>query len=150
MTADGLRGAKEQGPRGLRSARGLSSTPEVARYRGRFGQLDWVLHRVTGLGVVLFLLIHVLDTSTVYFWPAAYDFFLTIYKNPIFGLGEVALGGALVFHAVNGVRVTVMDFWPRLWEKQPQARWLVWIGFALLFIPTAGVMFSRIIAHNLR
>ena len=46
---------------------GLGSVVEVARYRGRFGQLDWVLRRIAGLGVILFLVIHVLDTGSVYF-----------------------------------------------------------------------------------
>ncbi|MBM2843086.1 MAG: sdhC, partial [Anaerolineales bacterium] len=34
-------------------------------YRGREGQWAYLLHRVTGLGTLLFLTIHILDTSTV-------------------------------------------------------------------------------------
>jgi succinate dehydrogenase / fumarate reductase, cytochrome b subunit len=128
---------------------GLRSVVEVARYRGRFGQLDWMAHRLSGLGVLLFLLVHIVDTATVYFAPAAYDFFLTIYKNPIVGLTEIALAGAVIYHAFNGLRVVIMDFWPRLWEKQPQARRLVWLAFLIVFIPTAAIMFVRIVQHAL-
>jgi succinate dehydrogenase / fumarate reductase, cytochrome b subunit len=131
-------------------SQGLRSVVEVTRYRGRFGQLEWALHRLSGLGVLLFLLLHVLDTSTVYFAPAAYGFFVTLYKNPLFGLGEIALGAAVIYHALNGLRVTIMDFWPRLWDKQPQARIIVWGAFAILFVPTAAVMFAHIIQHMVK
>ena len=39
-------------------------------YRGGVGQLSFILHRVTGLGILLFLVIHVVDTSTVFFFPS--------------------------------------------------------------------------------
>jgi succinate dehydrogenase / fumarate reductase, cytochrome b subunit len=126
---------------------GLRRVTEVARYRGRFGQLEWAFHRISGLGVVLFLLLHILDTATVYFAPQAYTFFVALYKNPFFGLAEILLAAAVIYHAMNGLRVTIMDFWPRLWDRQPQARWLVWIAFVTLWVPTAGIMFAHIIEH---
>jgi len=127
---------------------GLRSIPWIARYRARFGQWDWVAHRLAGLGVVLFLVLHVLDTSTAVFAPQAYEFFLRIYKNPIFGMAEIALAGAVIYHAMNGLRVTIMDFWPHLYDKQPQARLLVWLATIVLFVPTAVIMFVRIVQHN--
>src|SRR5512141_35434 len=126
---------------------GLRSVVEVARYRGRFGQLEWAFHRISGLGVVLFLLLHIVDTSTVYFAPSAYTFFVTLYKNPFFGLGEIALAAAVIYHAMNGLRVTIMDFVPRLWARQRQARLLVWLAFVVLWVPTAVVMFRNIVLH---
>lgn len=129
---------------------GLRSVIEVARYRGRFGQLQWAFHRLSGLGVVLFLSLHVIDTATVYFAPAAYGFFLALYKNPIFGLLEIALAAAVIYHAMNGLRVVIMDFWPALWTRQPQARFLVWIAFVVLWVPTAVVMFRNIVLHVLK
>jgi succinate dehydrogenase / fumarate reductase cytochrome b subunit len=131
----------------LPSARGLNSTVEIARYRGRFGQLEWALHRISGVGVALFLLLHIIDTATVYFAPQAYGFFLALYKNPIFGLAEVALAAALVYHAVNGLRVTIMDFWPRLWERQPVARWFVWAAFLIIFVPIGTIQLINIVRH---
>ncbi|MEJ2350790.1 MAG: hypothetical protein P8Y03_13470 [Anaerolineales bacterium] len=41
-------------------------------YRGREGQISFILHRLTGLGTLLFLSIHILDTATVYFFPSLY------------------------------------------------------------------------------
>jgi len=42
-------------------------------YRGGAGHWAWILHRLTGLGVLVFLLIHILDTGLVLFGPAVYD-----------------------------------------------------------------------------
>ena len=42
---------------------------ETLRYRGAIGQWSWVLHRLTGVGVVLFLALHVIDTSWAVFIP---------------------------------------------------------------------------------
>ena len=43
----------------------------------------------------------------------------------------------------------MLDFWPRLWEKHAAAQRLVWVLFAVLFVPMAGIMLYRIISHNL-
>jgi succinate dehydrogenase / fumarate reductase, cytochrome b subunit len=126
---------------------GLRSVVEITRYRGRFGQYEWLFHRISGLGVVLFLLLHIVDTSTVYFAPSAYIFFVALYKNPVFGLLEIALAAAVIYHAINGLRVIIMDFWPHLWEKQPEARLVSWAGFVVLWVPTAVVMFAHIVEH---
>jgi succinate dehydrogenase / fumarate reductase cytochrome b subunit len=122
---------------------------DLLSYRGQSGQLAWVLHRLAGLGTLLFLLIHVVDTSLVYFAPSLYEHAVALYRNPIFGIGEVILVACVVYHAVNGIRITVMDLRPELWVKQAEAQRLVWIGFVVLFGPAAALMLSRIIGHVL-
>lgn len=128
---------------------GIRSVSEVVRYRGRRGQWEWLFHRISGLAVLLFLLIHIVDTSTVYFAPSAYSFFVNLYKNPVFGLGEIALAAGVIYHAMNGLRITIQDLWPNLWQKQDQARLYVWIAFVILFVPTGTLMFVRIVQHLL-
>ena len=130
------------------SDKGLTTTVDnVRHYRGGGGQWAWVFHRVSGLGVLLFLMLHILDTSSVHFAPGAYNFFVRLYKNPLFGVAEIGLGAALIYHALNGLRLVVLDFWPRLWERQEQAQRLVWVLFTVIFVPTAGIMLLRIINH---
>ena len=51
------------------------------------------------------------DTSLVRVSPEAYNAVINTYKTPIMGLGEVALVGAIVFHAFNGLRIILVDFW---------------------------------------
>ena len=79
-------------------------------YRGRWGMWSWVAHRVTGIAIFFFLLVHVLDTAVVRISPEAYNSVLGLYKNPVMGLGETALVAAIVYHAFNGLRIIMMDF----------------------------------------
>lgn len=82
-------------------------------YRMSWSELAWIGHRLSGIGVLLFLFLHVVETSTVLFGPDVYDFTQTLYRNLPAKLGEVLLVAALVYHSLNGLRVIVMDFWPR-------------------------------------
>jgi succinate dehydrogenase / fumarate reductase, cytochrome b subunit len=80
-------------------------------YRGRSGQWAFVAHRTTGFLVFFFLLLHVVDVSLVS-RPELYDEVHALYGNVLLRLFEVGLLGALVFHALNGVRIVMVDFFP--------------------------------------
>jgi succinate dehydrogenase cytochrome b subunit len=75
---------------------------ETLRYRGAIGQWSWVLHRLTGLGVVFFLFLHVIDTSFAVFNPAGYEEAIAAYQSPLFTIGEFFLIACVVYHALNG------------------------------------------------
>jgi succinate dehydrogenase / fumarate reductase cytochrome b subunit len=70
-----------------------------------------VVHRGSGVGLLLFLIIHVGDTSLVVIDPRAYNTVIGIYRLPVFDGIEVVLVGALIFHCFNGLRIVVQDFW---------------------------------------
>lgn len=74
---------------------------------------SWVGHRVTGVVIFFFLLVHVLDTSLVRVSPEAYTAVIGTYKNPLVAVGEVGLVAAIVFHAFNGIRIILVDFWKK-------------------------------------
>jgi succinate dehydrogenase / fumarate reductase, cytochrome b subunit len=83
-------------------------------YRVSWAQLAWFGHRASGLGVLFYLFLHIVETSTVLFGPDVYNAAVGIFKNLPARLGEVLLMAALVYHALNGLRVIAMDLWPRL------------------------------------
>ena len=83
-------------------------------YRVSWAQLAWFGHRASGLGVLFYLFLHIVETSTVLFGPDVYNAAVGIFRNLPARLGEVVLMAALVYHALNGLRVIVMDFWPNL------------------------------------
>ncbi|MEO8247268.1 MAG: succinate dehydrogenase, cytochrome b556 subunit [Chloroflexota bacterium] len=83
-------------------------------YQISWSQLAWFGHRASGLGVLLFLFLHVVETSTVLAGPEVYDFTQTLYQNLPAKLGETLLMAAVVYHSLNGLRVIAMDFWPGL------------------------------------
>jgi len=107
-------------------------------YRGREGMWSWVLHRITGVAIFFFLLVHVLDTALVKVSPEAYDAVIGAYKTPIMGLGEIALVAAIGFHALNGLRIILIDFWAKGAKYQKPLFWTVivlWIVLLAGFVP---------------
>jgi succinate dehydrogenase / fumarate reductase cytochrome b subunit len=81
-------------------------------YNVSWSQLAWMGHRLSGIGVLVFLFGHIVETATVTLGPEVYEATLGIYKNLPVRLLEILLMAALVYHALNGLRVIVMDFWP--------------------------------------
>jgi succinate dehydrogenase / fumarate reductase, cytochrome b subunit len=106
-------------------------------YRGREGMWSWVLHRITGTAIFFFLLVHILDTALVRISPEAYNAVIGTYKTPIMGLGEIALVAAIGLHALNGLRIILIDFWkpgPRL------QRVMFWVVVVLWLVLLAGFL----------
>jgi len=68
---------------------------------------------VTGVGIILFLFAHVVDTAVIGWGLEAYNRVLSVYHNPGVQLLELVLVGMVIYHAVNGVRIMLLDFWPR-------------------------------------
>lgn len=114
-------------------------------YRGREGMISWALHRLTGLGVLLFLLVHIADIYVINYGPEAFDELLFLYHNTFFRMMEVGLVAALYFHALNGLRIIIIDFWDKGALYQKQLFWFVVIGFFVTFIPTAFLMLRAIL-----
>ena len=93
------------------------------------------LHRITGVSIFFFLFVHVLDTAMVRVSPEAYNTAVETYKNPIVGLMEVGLVGAVLFHALNGMRIILVDFWAKGPRYQRQLTYGVVGVFVVLFVP---------------
>src|SRR5699024_5987328 len=89
----------------------VASAQSGTLYRGREGMWSWVAHRISGMLIFLFLLVHVLDTALVRVSPEAYNQVIGHYNTVVFGLGEVGLVGAVLLHPLIGVRVILVDFW---------------------------------------
>jgi succinate dehydrogenase / fumarate reductase cytochrome b subunit len=123
------------------------------------GQWSWLAHRLTGLGVLLFLIIHIIDTFFVVAYPGLYDHTVSIYGGrlpwihdangqpayfPIirwlFRLGELGLIACVVFHAVNGVRVILVDLWPgATLHQKTMFRWVLGIFVVTMLVVSVFV-----------
>jgi succinate dehydrogenase / fumarate reductase cytochrome b subunit len=114
------------------------------RYRGREGMLAWAFHRLSGLAIWLFVVVHIIDIYLAGDDPKAYDTILQVYASPPGRIGEVLLGAALLYHALNGLRIVVMDFWPRLTHYQRGLWWACWIIFFGLGLPGAFIILRPI------
>jgi succinate dehydrogenase / fumarate reductase cytochrome b subunit len=107
-----------------------------------------MLHRVTGLGILLYLFAHITDTFFVVVEPALYDHTMKLYGGEVggvyywpirwaFRLGELGLIACVFFHSLNGIRIVLFDFWPRATEYQRELFWFVGIAFFAIMIPVA-------------
>ena len=99
---------------------------------------SWVLHRITGVAIFFFLLVHILDTALIRISPEAYNIVIGTYKTPIMGLGEAALVAAIGLHALNGLRIILIDFWSKGAKYQRSMFWIVivlWILLLVGFLP---------------
>ncbi|HET7829232.1 MAG TPA: succinate dehydrogenase, cytochrome b556 subunit [Candidatus Limnocylindrales bacterium] len=107
----------------------------LLRYRGSEGMLAWAFHRISGVAIWAFILLHVLDIWLVGANPALYDEVLQFYASPIGRVMETLLGAALLYHALNGLRIVIMDFWPATTRWHRQLWYASWILFLVIGIP---------------
>ena len=103
-------------------------------YRGHEGQYSWLLHRITGVAIILFLFAHIVDTAVVGWGPEAYNRVVAVYENPLVRLLELGLVAAVVYHALNGTKIMLIDFFPSLVTR-----------IRLLGLATAGLFIASMI-----
>ncbi len=108
---------------------------------------SWVAHRVTGVLIFFFLFAHVLDTALVRVSPDSYNRIMDTYKTPLVNLMEVGLVGAVLFHALNGIRVILIDFWAKGTRYQKQMTYVVVSLFVVLMVPSAYRMVEHTFAE---
>ncbi|AUM17547.1 succinate dehydrogenase, cytochrome b556 subunit [Rhodococcus ruber] len=134
----------------------MSSTTEAAPapgrtrslYRGDPGMWSWVLHRITGVATFFFLFVHVLDTALVRVNPETYDSVIETNKNPVVGLMELGLVAMVLYHALNGLRVMLVDFWSKGPQYQRVMLWTVLAIWFVVMIPAAGRIFYNMFAGH--
>lgn len=128
-------------------AKASSIKARLSIYRGDIGMWSWVLHRITGVAIFFFLFVHVLDTAVIRLSPSTYDEVIKTYKNPLMGTGEILLVIALIYHAFNGIRVVLIDFWSQGPRHQKKMFWIVLVFWILVSIAMAVRLGSIIIRY---
>lgn len=109
-------------------------------YRGGEGMWSWILHRASGVAIFIFLLAHIIDTMLIGFGPEYYNAAMALYRAPFFRVGEVVLAAAVLYHAINGVRIIIIDFWPEASAFQQRMFWIGAAVFVIVFVPGAYLM----------
>jgi succinate dehydrogenase / fumarate reductase cytochrome b subunit len=121
---------------GLTRNVGLSA---ALRYKGQGPMWTFILHRVGGLGMAIFITTHLLASVL---GGSAGQFVNDIYENWAF---QVFIFFCVLFHAINGLRITILDLFPKL---IPHLREAIWVEMAV-FIPTYAVAALIIIRNGL-
>jgi succinate dehydrogenase / fumarate reductase, cytochrome b subunit len=109
------------------------------RYKGQGPMLTFVLHRIGGLGMAIFVSVHILAS---FLGGDIGKFLNTVYENWGF---QLFIFFCALFHAINGLRITILDLWPKLLEHQHEAIWVEWA----VFIPIYGIAVLIIVSKGL-
>ena len=114
-----------------------------ARYRGGGPMLAWVLHRVSGIAIVVFVGLHVLASFLMQQFGS--DFATTmniVYESPYF---QIFIFFVVIWHALNGLRIIILDTWPRALQYQREATWLQWIVFLAVYGVAVAIMVMNLL-----
>ena len=106
--------------------------------------IAWMLHRIGGLGMVILVSLHILASFLDY--QLGNDLgrtINTIYESIYF---QVFVCFFVIFHAINGLRIIVLDVWPQMLEYQREATWLEWLIFIPVYAMTVFIMIQRAIS----
>ncbi len=117
---------------------------EGLRYKGAGPMLAWILHRISGLGMVVFVSLHVLASFMTQ--QMGSDLGITIniiYESLYF---QLFIYFCVIFHAVNGLRIVVLDTWPKYIRYQRESTWLEWFIILPIYGLTAFIMIQRTLA----
>lgn len=93
---------------------------EALQYQGQDPMLAFILHRIGGLGIVIFVATHILASFA---GGDAGIWINTIYEHWLF---QILIFFCALFHAINGLRIVILDLWPKLIEHQREATWVEW------------------------
>jgi len=120
----------------------MERLPLTVQYRPKSGMVAWAFHRISGVGIFAFFLLHVVDIYLAGANPQLYDEVLAFYASIPGRLLEVLLGAALLYHALNGLRIVIIDFWPRMTVYHRQLWQATWIIFVVVGVP-GGIIILR-------
>jgi succinate dehydrogenase / fumarate reductase cytochrome b subunit len=114
----------------------------VVRYRVSWAQLAWFGHRLSGIGVLVYLFMHIVETSMVLLGPDVYNATLGLFRNPVIRAGEIVLMAALVYHSLNGLKIILIDFVPASTAWYRPLTYGVVIATVVAMVPLSIIMFA--------
>jgi succinate dehydrogenase / fumarate reductase cytochrome b subunit len=116
------------------------------RYKGGGPMWAWILHRISGITMVGFIGLHVI--ASFFTQQLGSDWAINIniiYESVIFQLFIVF---AVLYHGLNGMRIIILDLWPKMLEYQREVTWLQWLIFIPVYGLTIFIMLQRLIAGD--
>jgi succinate dehydrogenase / fumarate reductase cytochrome b subunit len=114
----------------------------VVRYRVSWAQLAWFGHRLSGVGVLVYLFMHIVENSMLLLGPEVYNATLGLFRNPVIRALEIVLMAALVYHSLNGLKIILIDFVPAATAWYRPLTYGVVIATVVAMVPLSIIMFA--------
>jgi len=114
------------------------SLATALRYKGQGPMLTFILHRIGGIGMAVFITMHILAS---FLGGSLGGFLNNVYEHWLF---QIFIFFCVLFHAINGLRITIIDLFPKLLVHQREAIWVEWAVFIPLFVISVYVIISTV------
>jgi succinate dehydrogenase / fumarate reductase, cytochrome b subunit len=114
-------------------------------YRGRENMWTWVLHRISGVAILFYLFAHVADQALLNVSPESYNRVMDTYRNAFVGMLEIGLAVLVIFHALNGLRIVLLDFWSKGIRLQRHMLAVQVVLFVALAVPPVLAIGSKVL-----
>lgn len=112
------------------------SLAAALRYKGQGPMWSFILHRIGGVGMAVFITLHILAS---FIGGQGGVFINTLYEHWLF---QIFIFFCVLFHAINGLRITIVDLFPKLLVHQREAIWVELAVFIPLFAFAVFVIMS--------
>lgn len=113
------------------------------RYRGGVGMMAWLLHRVSGLALSFYLLLHIWDLRAAQQGAQAFDEAMATFRTPFWKVMDLLLVAAVLYHTLNGIRLLLFDGGVGIRHQ----RQLFWVAFGLtvaIFLYSVVMVFTHL------
>ncbi|MBW1709067.1 MAG: succinate dehydrogenase, cytochrome b556 subunit [Deltaproteobacteria bacterium] len=117
-------------------------------YRWHPGFVVWVLHRLSGLGLAGYLILHIWVLSHLMRGEAEFKRVMDTFESPLIRLMEIGLLGLVLFHGLNGIRIVLMDYGPMA-NKESYVKYLAvtFIAIVVLFLIGGAAMLQTLLIN---
>ena len=123
----------------------FKGTAEETKLNPNIGTFAWVLHRITGLLLLVYLFMHLWVLGSANSGAETFNQRLGMVQSPIFHFLEIGLVLTVFYHMINGLSITIMDFF-NLSRKHKTLIAISVAVFAIIIIVAFGIMLPRALA----
>jgi succinate dehydrogenase / fumarate reductase, cytochrome b subunit len=116
--------------------------PQALAYRGGQPMFAWLLHRISALGIVIFVGMHLTMAFLVYATTESVTNDVANWLTTVYALAPVQIFVlfCVLYHATNGLRIVILDMWPALHRFNKEAMWVQWALFVPMFLLPAALI----------
>ncbi len=88
-------------------------------YRWHVGTIAWILHRLSGVLIIFYLVLHIWVMSFLQKGPESFNQVMHLLESPLTKLLEIGLLGVVIYHSLNGIRLVILDLgWGMAHQKK--------------------------------
>jgi succinate dehydrogenase / fumarate reductase cytochrome b subunit len=110
------------------------------------GTWSWLLHRITGVILVIYLFMHIFALSSSTGGETTFNSWLSKLQTPLTHVLEIGLAAVVAFHLLNGLRITIADFF-FLTKPHKSIFWIAMVIFVIFMVITLVVFLGRAFSH---